>query len=896
MCPRPNSTAPRAAAKAPSAPTAPRAAPLRHLLRTYCWPAIRLHPWRHAVAVLAVALGVALAFSVHLINASALDAFSQALRASTGQPDLEVFREAAGASVALSELNTLRHDPDVALALPVLEAPTLAFGSHDRSQRVNLRLLGVDALQIARIAPDLMPQPDAGVDRLAILAPGQIFVNTNALNALGRGPVQLQHGQQLLSVQIAGHIAANGPPLAVLDIAAAQDLLDLPQSLSKIQIKLRDGANPSAVTERLQQRPDWPADLQVKPPADQSARADALSRAYRVNLTVLALMALFTGAFLVYSVQSLSVTQRHQQYALLGILGLTQRQLQQLVLLETGVLAALGSALGLAAGTALAALALRLLGGDLGGGYFASTTPPMHWDLGAALLFGSLGLLAAVAGAWWPARQVLQMAPAQALKGLGSGQHGTLPRWSGPLLLLISALLALLPPVAGMPLAAYCSMAVGLIGGISTLPLLVGWLLKRVAPRAARHVLPLLAVERARQTPGSAAMAVSGVVAALSLAVAMTVMVSSFRQSVISWLDQMLPASLYIRLASAASAINVASPTSNSSTAFFAPGFMDAARRLPGVDQVAPQHTRPLSLAADKPAVTLMARALRDPSSGALRLPLNQAALDAPAQCIAIYVSEAMVDGYGARYAEKWPGLQKAFPAESAGAHSCYFVAGVWRDYAHQFGSVVLDLADLRRLQADPPITDLALWLRPETDVSALIEALRKMADQYTGGRPGDGARLLDFADSQEIRSRTLTIFDRSFAVTYWMQAVAIGIGLFGVATSFSAQVLARRKEFGLLVHLGLTSRQIVRLLATEAALWTLLGSLAGVGLGLAVAEVLVRVVNPQSFHWTMDLHIPGWRLLALAWAVIVAGTATAWFAGRNAAGRDVVHAVKQDW
>ena len=894
MCPRPNSTAPCAAVNAARPATAHRAAPLRHLLRTYCWPAVRLHPWRHAVAVLAVALGVALAFSVHLINASALDAFSQALRASTGQPDLEVFREAAGAPVGLAELHTLRQDPDIALALPVLDAPTLAFGSHDPSQRVNLRLLGVDALQIARIAPDLMPQPNAGVDRLAILAPGQVFVNTNALNALGRGPIQLQRGQQLLSVQIAGHIAANGPPLAVMDIAAAQDLLNQPQGLSKIQIKLHDGANPNAVAERLRQRPDWPADLEVKPPADQSARADALSRAYRVNLTVLALMALFTGAFLVYSVQSLSVTQRHQQYALLGILGLTQRQLQQLVLLETGALAALGSGLGLAAGTGLAALALRLLGGDLGGGYFASTTPPLHWDLGAALLFGSLGLLAAVAGAWWPARQVLQMAPAQALKGLGSAQHSTLPRWTGPCLLLIGAVLALLPPVAGVPIAAYCSMAVGLIGGIATLPLVVGWLLKRVAPRAARHVLPLLAVERARQTPGSAAMAVSGVVAALSLAVAMTVMVSSFRQSVISWLDQMLPASLYIRLASAASVANAAS--SNSGTAFFAPGFIEAAKRLPGVEQVAPQHTRPLSLAADKPAVTLMARALRDPRTGSVRLPLNQAASEPPTDCIAIYVSEAMVDSYGARYAEKWPGLQKAFPGDSAGARSCFFVAGVWRDYAHQFGSVVLDLDDLRRLQADPPITDLALWLRPETDVSALIDALRKMADQYTGGRPGDGARLLDFGDSQDIRSRTLTIFDRSFAVTYWMQAVAIGIGLFGVATSFSAQVLARRKEFGLLVHLGLTSRQIVRLLATEAALWTLLGSLAGVGLGLAVAEVLVRVVNPQSFHWTMDLHIPGWRLLALAVAVIVAGTATAWFAGRNAAGRDVVRAVKQDW
>jgi putative ABC transport system permease protein len=146
------------------------------------------------------------------------------------------------------------------------------------------------------------------------------------------------------------------------------------------------------------------------------------------------------------------------------------------------------------------------------------------------------------------------------------------------------------------------------------------------------------------------------------------------------------------------------------------------------------------------------------------------------------------------------------------------------------------------------------------------------------------------------VRNVSLRIFDRSFAVTYWLQAVAIGIGLFGVAASFSAQVLARRKEFGLLQHLGLTRRQILAVVAGEGAAWTLIGALAGLALGLGVAVVLVHVVNPQSFHWTMDLLLPWARLLALCIAVIVAGTVTAWAAGRAAAGRDAVLAVKEDW
>jgi len=155
---------------------------------------------------------------------------------------------------------------------------------------------------------------------------------------------------------------------------------------------------------------------------------------------------------------------------------------------------------------------------------------------------------------------------------------------------------------------------------------------------------------------------------------------------------------------------------------------------------------------------------------------------------------------------------------------------------------------------------------------------------------------LLEFASPREIRATSLRIFDRSFAVTYWLQAVAIAIGLFGVAASFSAQVLARRKEFGLLSHLGLTRRQILTVVATEGAVWTGVGALLGLGLGLAVSAVLVDVVNPQSFHWTMDLLLPWIRLAALCAAVVAAGTLTAWLSARGAIGREVALAVKEDW
>ena len=464
---------------------------------------------------------------------------------------------------------------------------------------------------------------------------------------------------------------------------------------------------------------------------------------------------------------------------------------------------------------------------------------------------------------------------------------------TGAGLLLAGGLLALLPPIWDMPLAAYLSVAALLFGGILSLPALVGAVLNRVAPWLARHLLPLLAVERARRVRESAAVAVSGVVAALSLAVALTVMVASFRGSVMDWLDQVLPADLYLRTATSSSAID---------TAYLDPAFVAQAAALPGVARATTQRTLNVSLDAAKPPVALIARPLHDPQTGRLNLPLVGDVAPVPQGAIAVYVSEAVVDLYGARVGVPFAALSPVFKPNQALAHTehtppaIFFIAGVWRDYARQSGAITLDTADFARLSDDTRVNDMAFWLEDGANPTTLENEMRSVADRLAGTPDGEAGRLLEFGSAREIRATSLKIFDRSFAVTYWLQAVAIAIGLFGVAASFSAQVLARRKEFGLLVHLGLTRSQILRVVALEGAAWTTLGALAGIALGLAVAVVLVHVVNPQSFHWTMELALPWGRLAALGAAVIAAGTVTAWLSGRAAAGRDAVMAVKEDW
>ena len=826
-------------------------------------------------------LGVALAFATHLINASALSEFSTAVRSVNGQPDLEL--RAVQGSFDEAVFERVASNSQVSVASPVLELATYAVANGKRSA---LRIVGLDALVIAQLAPALMPIPVAGADRLALFTPGFVFLNAAARQTLPDN-FELQSGLQLLNVKVAGSVAAGGAALAVMDIGAAQELFGQHGKLSRIDLRLKPGTNRTAFIQSLQ----LPPDITAAEPGDAAERVSNLSRAYRVNLTVLALVALFTGAFLVFSVLSLSVAKRAQQFALLGVLGLTGRERLSLVLVESCVLGVLGSLLGLMLGTGLAAVALRVLGGDLGGGYFAGVAPTLQFSWLAAGGYGALGTAAAVVGGWWPARAAQKMPEALTLKGLGAAPAPGNGHWLSIILIAIGALFASAPPVFGIPLAAYLSVALLLVGGITALPWGVALLYDFVAPWVAHQLLPLLAVERARRVRASAAVAVSGVVASLSLAVALTVMVASFRDSVTSWLDVVLPADVYLRTASPAGGAAALD------TVYLTPALVNAIGQVKGVKRISTLRTTSLTLDASNPPVALVSRDIADPAKV---LPLVGNPLPVPAGHIGIYVSEAMVDLYGARPGAAFERFSVSFmPLANVNRAQAapdlianrFYVAGVWRDYARQFGAVVMAKTDFERLTGDTRVNDLALWLTPGAVASDVEQAVRAVADQTAGA-----GRLLEFASTREIRAISLKIFDRSFAVTYWLQGVAIAIGLFGVAASFSAQVLARRKEFGLLAHLGLTRRQILTVVAGEGAAWTLIGSIAGLTLGLAVALVLVHVVNPQSFHWTMDLVLPWLRLLALCGAVVLAGTVTAWLAGRAAAGKDAVLAVKEDW
>jgi putative ABC transport system permease protein len=353
--------------------------------------------------------------------------------------------------------------------------------------------------------------------------------------------------------------------------------------------------------------------------------------------------------------------------------------------------------------------------------------------------------------------------------------------------------------------------------------------------------------------------------------VAMAIMVASFRVSVDDWLSHLLSANLYVR------------PATSGNTSTLTTSEQQAIASIPGVARAAFTRFAQLTLDPARPQVALIARQIDAADPGkmlAMTGPVLSAKdFDFRGGAMPIWVSEAMVDLYDYR-----TGRRVTLPVGSKSQE--FIVAGVWRDYARQSGAIQMRLSDYRSLTGDAGANDVALWLQPGVRPEQVINALRRL----------DFGEALEFAEPSEIRAISLKIFDRSFAVTYLLEMVAVVIGLFGVAATFSAQTLARGKEFGMLRHIGVTRKQILATLATEGGLLTALGIVIGFLLGAAISLVLVFIVNPQSFHWTMQLHVPWESLAMVALALLILAALTALMAGRYAVSGEAVRAVREDW
>ena len=836
--------------------------------------AFKAQPGRWFIAGLAVALGIALAVAIHTVNRSALSEFSRALDLVNGQASAQIVMPSGEFSDQLyDQIVTLQTELGIRAISPVLERNT-----------AQIRVLGIDIFQAGRVSSSLIPFVSED-QRQELFSDNAIFLSAAALQKL-----QLSVGNTFAldyegkggRFKIAGTVpGAVGQVIAVMDLGTLQWRLGGLGRISRMDVLLLDGKGIEEVANAVQ---NLNLGVRLISSQERDRRVSNLSRAYRVNLNVLALVALFTGAFLVFTTISFSVLRQQSQLALLSILGASSYWIFSLVLAQAGGIAALGGLLGIGLGLTLAFVLLNVLGGDLGGGYFSVAAPPLEIDPIALFGFWILAITVGLLAAYFPAKAATAGRPTDQLRA-NSTERVLRPVMNHRIALifsLASLVLAFMPAINDLPLAAYASIACLLFAGLALIPWLVQYCFSRLANGLSHWQNQpsslTFAVWRLAQAPASAAGLIAGVVAAMALTVAMVIMVASFRDSMIQWLDQVLPADLYANFKQ----LNLGDEFQKN------PNLLASLERVQGIERYELSVQRKIIFQSDRPEVTLIAKPIQQ-NRAAQTLPLigsvyPESFLPSQSALPVVYVSEAMVDLYDWR-----PGRIQTLPAlnEQQGSQKVW-VAGIFRDYGRQHGALVIDLASYQKMSGNQQYSGIALWLVNQANPATVLNALRTAIPQF---------RDQEFINRSDLRALSIKIFDRSFALTYALEITALLVAIFATATGFAGQALLRQKEYALVYYLGQSTAQRTAWITTESGLLLGLAVIWGTLLGLLISQILIHRVNPQSFHWTMDTSVPYLALTTLMLALVGCGIAAAlWASKRNLNPTNLITALREEW
>ena len=831
---------------------------LRYLIR---------HPWQIGLAVLGVALGVAVVVAVDLANASALLAFDLSTEAVTGRATHQVVAGPGGLPDDIYRRLVLAAEASGSGAVaPVVEAWVTAGGGANGKGGRTLHLLGIDPFAEAPFRPYLSTLGKGsgsrgsgpGIDLAGFLTrPGAALIAAQTARELGVG-IGKQGQQQLrlraegraVEVLILGTIEPRDEStrravadILVVDIATAQEIGGRIGQLSRIDLIVPDGPPGERFLARA--RAVLPPGAELLRTAQRRESTESMTRAFRLNLTALSLLALLCGAFLIYNTITFSVVQRRTLIGTLRALGVTRGQIFGLVLAEAAVVALAGSSAGLIVGVALGRGLVQLVTQTINDLYFVLTVrdlaiPP--WTLAKGMAVGVGATLLAALG---PATEATTAPPRAVLtrSTLEARLKKALPRAAaaGAGLLAVGGVLLVLP--GGVVLAFLALFAV--ILGFALLAPAATVFLMRLARRpmgALFGFLGRLAAGGVVASLSRTAVAIAALVVAVSVTVGVGVMIQSFRSTVVRWLDNSLQADLYVTAPGRGGGF--AGPTLD-------PALADRAAALPGVARV--DRIRRAELYSPTGSVRLVAID-REPGHRGILLREGDPAKVWPAfERGEVIVSEP----FARRHPE---GVGSSLTLRTATGPRPFRIAGIYYDYASDQGLVMMSHRVYAAAFRDPGLTGFSVTLSPTADADAVERKLRAELSRTTEG--------LTVVSNRALKKASLAIFDRTFLITSVLRLLAGLVAGIGVLSALLALELERGREFAVLRANGLTPGQVWKLVTAETGLLGLTAGLLSLPVGMALAAVMIFVVNRRSFGWTVQMEsAPG----VLAEAVLLA-------------------------
>jgi len=855
------------------------------VLRALITGPARRHPVRVLLPTLGVAIGVAAVAAIHHANRSITASFEDAASSIAGRSDFVV---TGVAGVPVEQLAALRFVWKIGSFAPAVAGPAVLEEEpgERRGEREIARVLGIDWGGDGAVRDVRLIAPAGAGTRTALARPGSVFVSAPfaARHRLAPGStLAVVAGGERRRVPIGGILElsgvarASGGDILLTDIFTAQDLLGKKGLVDRVDIVLDPGVSRKDAAREIARR--LPAGLSLDPPGRAAETAGRMVRAFRFNLNALGSLTLLVGIFLITNAVSIAVLRRRPEIATLRAIGAPRAVIFAAFLGEGLAIGLAGTLCGEILGFFVSRAALSAVGATVSSIYLPTARIAGAGYGGAMALSAAVGVAAAVAATLLPAIEATRVDPSPAMRP-GSIEGVARRRLGRRALAAAAALggawaLSRAEPVDGFPLFGFA--AVGLV--VAALGLAAPLLVRLGALGPGRLLAGVFGIEgrlAAGFFGGGLArngIAVTALAMALGMTLAMIVTVASIRQTVRVWVESTLRADLWIK-ADAGGRSGIVGDLPPEIVAFLA-GFE-------GVEAVDPFRARDVLDAAARP-FTLGSGDFRVVARAG-GLPLLDGADPRPVALAARERGEVLVSEPFARRFGAGPGSMVSVPTPSG--PRAFRVAGVYRDFSNDRGTVVMDRALYLEIFGDPRVTSVAVLAAEGVDPMALRRRILAAAQ---------GRFAISASTNRELRREALAIFDRTFAVTRALEAIAIGVAVLGIANALAASAVERRRAFGLLRAIGAAGEQIRRATLYEAVLAGLVGAAAAVAAGAAFAWLLLGVINPQSFGWTVVLDVPAVTLAEATALVLVASFLAGVVPGRIAAAVDPAAALAEE-
>ena len=824
---------------------------------------------RTALTIAGIALGVSVLLAISLANYTALAKFKETVNLVSGKANLEI-RPASGLFVDQNILQQINWLFDYGGKFTPVIQENVVVEDGELVQFIGIDMLVDDEFK-------RFESTSTGSDQfMEIFEPNAVLIGKRLAqkhNLKNGSKLTLLIHDQRKTFKIVGLLSGEGIGGAysgncvISDIRTAQDALSMPGQITEIEAIIPD-AQLKNVQEKLKN--DLPQTLSVNRPEQRGEQIEKITKSFEYNLMALTLIALMVGMFLIYNTMTISVIRRRPEIGTLRALGLSANQVLTLFAGENLFFGVVGTVIGIILGLSFADSALKAIAGTYQHFYFQDpleTITLNPWTIVVSFLIGvSLTFVAGFA----PVLEAANVAPAEAvrrasyeLKAVRSAKKLAL---FGLGFAIFGVWCCYQSPIFDFPLFGYGASLSFILSFALTMPLALSVIFPLIDAGLSSVFRPegKIAVRSLHGTLARTAVATASLTIAIAMMVSLAIMIGSFRQTVLIWIDQTLIADLWVQSGARAAGVQKARMQKQTVKLLSATSGVRAVN--PFVDNPIVYRGSPTNLGATDFSVAREFGHLvfvSGESGAKVCARMNdQSAIVSETFAIRKHISVGDVLDL-----ETPSGLEKLT------------VQGVYYDYASDLGYIIIPLTAYQKYFHDDTYSSAAVYIQPGADPKVVREAIYTNAGKST---------LLSCRTTKELKGEALKIFDRTFSVTYALHMVAIVVSMLAVMNALFALTLESKREFGILRYLGASEKQLRKIVLIEAGILGVTGNLFGVLLGFVLSFLLIFVINKQSFGWTVQLFVP-WDFLLqstvlVVFTAILAGIVPARMAARTLA------------